>query len=260
MSSSAAEVTGVVASVAAGVAAGVVAGAVARERTMPLLPAFAELVLGGVLQRGSTVGCVGPAALSLAMAVAAGPSQHGAWVGVAGVGAAGAPSFSVAAAVELGVVAERLVLVAEPVAGFAEAQWADVLAAMIDGFDVILMGAGARQVRQTTARRLQSRLQSRGAVLVVVGGHRSFGCDLQFTADRPVWEGLGQGHGLATARRVQVELSGRRVARARRVEMWLPASAGDMVPGATPLAPLAPLASGRGHRGSPLMRCPVPAS
>ncbi|MCU1501105.1 MAG: hypothetical protein JWM12_459, partial [Ilumatobacteraceae bacterium] len=97
--------------------------AASRERTVELLAAFSELVPGGVLQRGSTVGCVGPAAVSLAMAVAAGPVGQGAWVGVTGV-----QTFGVRAAVELGVAAERLVLVTEPPGGFAEGQWADVVA------------------------------------------------------------------------------------------------------------------------------------
>jgi hypothetical protein len=201
---------------------GVAAGfAAARERTVELLPAFTELFAGGVLQRGATVGCVGASAMSLAMAVAAGPVGAGAWLGVAGV-----PTFGVRAAVELGLPAERLVLVAEPAGGFAEGQWADVVAAMIDGFDVVVLGGAACRVRPAVGRRLQSRLQTRGAVLITVGLLDGFGCDVQLVADRPVWEGLGDGHGVATARRVDVELRGRRIPRPRRSTLWLPDAAG----------------------------------
>ena len=54
---------------------------------------------------------------------------------------AGDPAYA-AAAVELGVAPERLVMVAEPAQRFDDAQWADVLAAMIDGFDVVVLGGG----------------------------------------------------------------------------------------------------------------------
>ncbi|MEO5899081.1 MAG: hypothetical protein ABIR68_02980 [Ilumatobacteraceae bacterium] len=201
--------------------------AAARDRTIELLPAFAELVPGGV-QRGATIGCVGPAAVSLAMAVAAGPVGQGAWVGVAGV-----PTFGVRAAVELGVAAERLVLVTESPGGFAEGQWADVVAAMIDGFDVVVLGAGVRRVRPAVARRLQARVQQRGSLLVTVGVFDGFGCDLQFAAEQPVWEGLGDGHGMATARRVEVELRGRRMPRSRHSTMWLPDATGHLATAST---------------------------
>jgi hypothetical protein len=213
---------------------GVVPGfAAAKDRTIELLPAFAELVPDGV-QRGATIGCVGPAAVSLAMAVAAGPVGRGAWVGVAGV-----PTFGMRAAAELGVAAERLVLVTEAPGGFAEGQWADVIAAMIDGFDVVVLGAGVRRVRAAVARRLQSRVQQRGALLVTVGVLDGFGCDLQFAADQPVWEGLGDGHGVATSRRVEVELRGRRMPRPRHSTMFLPDPAGHLAPTADVVAPIA---------------------
>ena len=226
---------------------GVLSGAAAGERTLPLLPAFAELVPQGVVQRGSVVGCAGAAAVSLALAIAAGPSAEGAWVGVVGL-----PMVGVAAAVELGIAPERLVLVAEPGgrAGelpgerFTDAQWADVLAAMIDGFDVVVVGPGAQQVRAATARRLVARLQARGALLVTTGAGETgaapevFGADLRFDTTAATWQGLGAGHGVAQARCAGVQLSGRRVPRPRHAELWLP-NADGQVCAATALAPAA---------------------
>jgi len=84
----------------------------AQERTLPLLPVLAALVPQGALQRGNVVGCDGDAAVSLVLAVAAGPSQQGAWVAVAGL-----PTLGLAASAEAGVVLERLVAVTEPVDG-----------------------------------------------------------------------------------------------------------------------------------------------
>lgn len=194
-------------------------GSAAAERTLPLLPAFAALLPAPAVQRGSVVGCAGSAAVSLALALAAGPSQQGAWVAVVGM-----PMLGLAAAVEAGIVLERLVAVAEP---GDDARWADVLAACIDGFDVVLLGPSAQQVHPTTARRLTARLQSRGAVAISVGAP-VFGADLRFECTASTWEGLGDGHGVARGRRTTVELSGRRVPRARRAEYWLPAADGRM--------------------------------
>ena len=203
-----------------------------------MLPAFEELLPQAVMQRGSVVECAGSAAVSLALALAAGPSLAGAWVGVAGLAQVG-----VAAAVELGVAPERLVMVAEPTPHFDDGQWAEVLAAMIDGFDVLLLGPGAQAVKAVTARRLVARLQSRGAVMlsvvstgvvstgvvstgVSVGAPGVFGADLRFEATDAVWQGLGDGHGVACGRRASVQLSGRRVPRPRHCEMWLPTADG----------------------------------
>ncbi|MGB8860981.1 MAG: hypothetical protein WCC60_17100 [Ilumatobacteraceae bacterium] len=205
---------------------GVLSGAAAQQRTLPLLPAFGELLAQAVVQRGIVVGCEGPAAVSLALALAAGPSQAGAWVGVAGL-----PEVGLAAMVELGVAPERLVMVAEPAQRFDDAQWADVLAAMIDGFDVLVVGGGACGVRAATARRLLARLQSRGAVLLAVaspGAAGAFGADLRFEATGATWQGLGEGHGVARGRRVDVQLTGRRVPRPRRCELWLPGADGTV--------------------------------
>jgi hypothetical protein len=127
---------------------------------------------------------------------------------------------------------ERLVLVAEPTQRFDDGQWAEVLAAMIDGFDVLLLGPGAHAVKAVTARRLVARLQSRGAVLLSVplssalAGAGVFGADLRFEATDAAWQGLGDGHGVARGRRASVQLSGRRVPRPRRAEMWLPTADG----------------------------------
>jgi hypothetical protein len=203
-------------------------GTAAQERTLPLLPVFAPLVPNGAVQRGSVVGCAGAAAVTLALAVAAGPSQQGAWVAVAGM-----PSLGLGAAAEAGVVLERLVAVTEPVDAegavrpFDDDVWGDLLAACIDGFDVVLLGPATQQVRPATARRLVARLQARGAVAVTVGAP-VFGADLRFECAAATWSGLGDGYGVARERRAQLELSGRRVPQVRRLDCWLPAADGRM--------------------------------
>jgi hypothetical protein len=192
-------------------------GAAAAERTLPLLPAFTALVPSASVQRGSVVGCAGGAAVTLALALAAGPSQQGAWVAVVGM-----PTLGLAAAAEAGVVLERLVAVVEP---DHTARWADLLAACIDGFDVLLLGPATQQVPPAVARRLAARLQSRGAVAITVGAP-VFGADLRFDCAASTWSGLGDGHGVALGRRTTVELTGRRVPRTQRADLWLPAADG----------------------------------
>lgn len=105
--------------------------------------------------------------------------------------------------------------------------WVDVLAAMIDGFDVILVGQRVGRLAGGAVSRLQARAQSRGVVMVTVGVP-SLGADLQLISDDGQWIGLGDGHGVATSRRLLVELGGRRMPKARRATMWLPDVNGEI--------------------------------
>ncbi|MGA0877986.1 MAG: hypothetical protein ACO3SP_02595, partial [Ilumatobacteraceae bacterium] len=57
------------------------AAQLARERTLPVLPALSPLFPEAGLIRGQTVACVGTAAMSCALALAAAPTQAGSWLG-----------------------------------------------------------------------------------------------------------------------------------------------------------------------------------
>ena len=208
-----------------GVVAGGASGAVAADRALPVLPQLATLLPS--LQRGSVVACESVAGVSLALAVAAGPAAEGAWVGVAGL-----PGLVVAAAAELGVPPQRLVLVNEPGRApgqrFGDATWGEVVSALIDGFDVVVLGAAATEaLRPGTARRLASRLQARGGVLVLAGPVGAFSADVTLGAADIQWHGLADGHGVARARRSTVQAAGRRIPRPRRAQLWLPGPDGQ---------------------------------
>ena len=100
---------------------------------------------------------------SLALALAAGPSAAGSWVGVVGV-----PSLGLAAAGELGVALDRLVLVAPAAAG-------GVGHGGRHPGRRVRRGAGRAcpaRLRAGDARRLQARVRDRGAVLCTVPGLR----------------------------------------------------------------------------------------
>lgn len=206
---------------ARGIVAPAARGTAASERTLPLLPVFGSLLPQAAVQRGSVVSCRGFAAVSLACVVAAGPSAAGSWVGVVGC-----PALGLAAAAELGVSLERVVSVAGS-ASFTDEQWGDVVASLIDGFDVVVLGSGAQRVRSGTARRLVARAQARGAVLVAVEAP-VFGADLLLEAGVGGWQGLGAGHGVATGRVVEVTVAGRRMPQQRRARWWLPAPDGQV--------------------------------
>ena len=198
----------------------------ARDRRLPVLAAFDGLLPASGLRRGTTAaidarpGVAG--ATSLALALAAGASRSGSWVAAVGLG-----SLGLVAAAELGVAFERLALVADP--GRERDGWASVVAALVDGFDVVLVAADAR-LRAADARRLVARVRERGAVLVAVGGElpgeRS---PLRFTVTSSWWEGLGEGWGHLQGRRVSVEAAGRgESSRPRRADLWLPGPHGEV--------------------------------
>ncbi len=207
----------------------------AHERLLGVLPPLVGLLPQGGLRRGSIVVSGGGAGMSLAFALAAGPSRAGAWVGVVGL-----PSVGLAAAEELGVSLGRVFLVAEPPAR----QWAEVTAAVAEGAEVVLARAPSPQaVRPVDVRRVQARLAHRGAVLLLVEPSSTpFSPDLEFTTTPLNWEGIGNGHGRLLARRVRVELDGRRAGRPIRRELWLPGPDGAVAEVAAPAVRLHPKA------------------
>jgi hypothetical protein len=186
----------------------------ARERTLPVLPALVDLLPEGGLRRGSTVTVSG--STSLALALLARPSQVGSWCAAVGL-----PSLGVVAAAEVGVALERFPLVARP-----GDEWAAVVATLVDAVDVVLVCL-PRHVRNSDARRLVAKTRDRGAVLVTTGG--SFAADVRLSVASSSWEGLGKGHGLLRARRIDIIASGRgAAARESRVSLWLPDANGSI--------------------------------
>ncbi len=192
----------------------------AGTRTLPVDPALDDLLPAG-LPRGVTVTVAGDAARSFALALVAGASQAGSWLAVVGV-----PGLGWRAAGELGVEPAQVVVVDVP----DPARGADCVAAALDGFAVVLVGAGAR-LGASAERRLTARARERGTVLVGVHdavasrsrGAFAEGADLRAVAEGHGWEGLGAGCGRLTGRQVQVALDGKRLpGRRRQARLWLP--------------------------------------
>jgi hypothetical protein len=192
----------------------------AGEHLLAVTPALGPLLPEGGLRRGAVVAVDGTAATSLALALAAGPSAAGSWVV-----AVGFPALGVLAAAELGVCLGRFALVAPPPA----AVWGQVVASVVDAVDVTLVRPPAR-VRAGDARRLVARARERGSVVVLAGGGTwPEAPDVRLTVTASAWEGLGDGHGHLTARKVEVRTDGRRgAARPGRHELWLPGPDGGV--------------------------------
>lgn len=184
------------------------------------------------MRRGTTV-AVGPlpGGCSLALSVAGAVTGRGGWAAAVGM-----PSLGLVAAAELGVDLRRLALIPEP-----GERWPAVVAALVDGFDLLLVRPPGR-IRAADARRLTARIRERGAVMVVLDAPAwPESPDIRLSAGPAVWEGLGQGHGLLRCRRMEVVAGGRRIGgRQRHRQIWLPAPGGgmaDVLPAPTGEAP-----------------------
>jgi hypothetical protein len=211
--------------------------ATADTRTLEV-PGMLEPLLEGGVRRGSTLVIgTGAGGVSFALALVAAATGEGAWAAAVGL-----PSLGLRAAAELGVGLERLALVPDP-----GERWAAVVAALLDGMDLLLLGLPVA-VRSADARRLVARTRERGTVLVVLeqsGSRWPEGPDLRVSVAGARWEGLGCGHGYLRRRRLDVVVSGRRSAtRERRATLWLPGEPAAWWPGE-------PAARWSGERAAP---------
>lgn len=196
--------------------------ALTRSRVLPVVDPLVALLPDGGLVRGRAVSCRGTASMSLALALAVQATAGGSWLAVVDL-----PTFGLEAAAEFGIPLERVVRVDPPRPGPTGDTWADVTAAVLDGFDVVVarvpprLGAGV-------ARRVQSRLRSREAVIITIGPPATIAVDAELHATEPAWEGIADGWGHLRGRRVTVTSSGRRVPRPRRAALWLPGPDGTV--------------------------------
>ncbi|MFB9239594.1 hypothetical protein ACFFWC_29370 [Plantactinospora siamensis] len=203
------------------------------HRVLPVLPELTGLLPGRGLRRGSTVAVTGrpvpggaplgrpagggvesalPAGggMSLLLSLLAQASRNGSWCAVVGL-----PTLGVVAAADLGIALDRLALVPDP-----GPEWATVVAALIDGVDVVVAAVPA-SVSASVTGRLAARARQRGSVLVPFG--RWDGADLTLQVLRGAWEGLGQGRGRLRRREVTIRARGRgAAARPKEITVWMP--------------------------------------
>jgi hypothetical protein len=196
---------------------------VTSERPSLPVPGALSALLPDGLRRGSTVAVLGSTSLVLALLAEA--CGGGAWAAVVGQ-----PTVGLLAAAQAGVVLERLAVVPRP-----GIEAPTVVAALLDGVDVVLVGPEAA-LTDGDRRRLVSRARERGSVLLASGTWP--GADVVLTAERGRWSGVGAGDGRLRTCELRVTRTGRGSAGVRQsVELTLP-----LVRGVRSVAPAAPAA------------------
>ncbi len=204
----------------------------ARDELLPVAPGFAELLGMPGLRRGSTLSIVADGACgttSVALGLIAEASLLGAWCAAVGM-----EDLGLVAAEELGVALDRLVLVPRP-----EKRFATVVAALLDGCDVVL--AAAPELAPADRRRLSVRARECRSVLVVLTGSQAAaavvsrpwpdGIDVRFSVRKGAFAGLGAGSGRVCSHQVDVVATRRAASpRERRGSLWLPPLSGDTSP------------------------------
>jgi hypothetical protein len=152
---------------------------------VPTLPGIADLV---ALHAGGTYAVD---SASLALALAAGASRAGEWVGFAGCA-----DFGVEAAAQLGFELSRTVLVPDP-----GEHWLEVTAALVDVLRVVVLRPPA-SVDERTAGKLDARLRRRSSVLVVHGDWPRV--EARVSVEESSWTGPLLGAGQLEERRTRV--------------------------------------------------------
>nr|BFE75330.1 hypothetical protein GCM10020092_086310 [Actinoplanes digitatis] len=201
------------------------------NRVLPVLPELSGLLPSRSLRRGTTIAVatgrspepdglahgahrnssrslVGSTSLLLALISAA--SRAGSWCAVVGV-----PALGALAAAESGITLDRLALVPDP-----GPEWPTVVAALIDGVDVVVVAVPG-QLSPSITSRLVARARQRGCVLMPYG--RWDGADVTLQVTHGQWEGLGAGHGRLRRRKVTIVARGRgAAARPKEITIWMP--------------------------------------
>ncbi|MEZ0111149.1 hypothetical protein ABH920_005164 [Catenulispora sp. EB89] len=155
-----------------------------------------------------------------ALALVAGATAGGAWAGVVGF-----PNFGIAAASGLGADLSKMLLLDDP-----GERWLDAAAVLAGAVDLVLLHTPRRpsdaQLRRMTYR-VRPGDRQRGCVLVVTGPWET--AHLTLTTRNPRWEGLGDGTGNLTRRRVTISATGRATRGYQRdVDLWLPSADGTI--------------------------------
>jgi hypothetical protein len=178
----------------------------AERPAMAVPPVLAPLLPDG-LRRGGTTVVEG--STSLVLELLAHACAHGAWAAVVG-----RPDLGVLAASQAGVDLGRLAMVPSPGVDAPA-----VVAALLDGLDVVVVGPGAR-LTDADRRRLTARARDRGSVLLPTYPWPGAGATLMVEAG--CWAGVGTGDGWLRAHRLRVARTGHGVGTARTVDLVLP--------------------------------------
>jgi hypothetical protein len=192
----------------------------ARDRSVALGGALAELVPDGAVVRGSVLrvaGAPGAGSTTVAFELAAAFTALGEWAAAVDLDGTLGPL----AAGEAGVALERFAVVRR----VPPARWATVVAALLDGMSLVLAEV-PRGIALGDARRLEARARKRESVLVVAetrGAAWPGGATFTLRATGSSWAGSAEGEehaelaGVLATRRLRVEVDGRGAAARPRI-------------------------------------------
>jgi len=146
------------------------------SRTLESLPGLSDLIQ---LRTGAAYAVD---SASLALALLAGPSQAGEWVGIVG-----ATDLGFEAAAGFGVDLGRTIVVPHP-----DEHWLSVTAGLVDVATLVLVKPPVL-VTERQAERIRSRLRQKDATLICWGEWPR--CEARLALRASSWIGLGRGHG-----------------------------------------------------------------
>ncbi|MEN0129508.1 MAG: hypothetical protein AAGC49_08705 [Brevundimonas sp.] len=183
--------------------------------SLPVPDQLAEILPDG-LRRGATTTVLG--STSLVLALLAHACAGGAWSAVVGQSTIG-----LLAAAQAGVSLDRLALVPRP-----GADPAGVLAALVDGLDIVVVGPEVA-LRDADQRRLSARARERGAVLLTTVAWT--GASAVLSVEQARWTGVGAGDGRLRTHDLRIARTGRGSAAVPRVvEVTLPLGSSSPAP------------------------------
>ena len=181
--------------------------------SFPVPRALEELISRGEVRAGSSIEVTGPCGTSLALAIAAAAMGEESWCALVGM-----PHVGIAACADIGVDPRRTALIPDP-----GTQLSSVLSALIDGIEVIVLGADLA-LTPAQWRTAKNRARTQGSLLIRLGEAR---CDLAVQSSSPRWVGLARGSGRLRFRSARVAACGRGAAGSgSAMEIRIPPPAG----------------------------------
>lgn len=165
-----------------------------EERVFPLSEHVQTLFPEGGLRRGVVYQC--DLVMSLVWTLLAEASSQGVWCALVGI-----PDAGLAAAEDMGVTLDRLVLVPHP-----GDQWLSVVSALSDVVGIVVLG-GVPAPSERTLSTLMGRLRERESTLLV--GSSWPRQEAAISVSQHQWRGLGSGHGLLQTHRMSVTVTPR---------------------------------------------------
>lgn len=192
-------------------------GAVPAELLLPLPAGLEPLLPMGGLRRGTAVQVSGSMSLLLALAAAAcGVPGEGTWCAVVAM-----PDVGLAAAAEAGLDLDRTVVVPKP-----GPDAPSVLGALIDGFDVVVLGR-CPALTDADRRTATTRLRTREAVLLTADVWP--GAQAVLEVGERSWFGVGAGDGVLVGREATVTSFARGLGTSRSIRVQMSAG-GALIP------------------------------